>query len=158
MSDLLAQKVQPGADSADKSADSAENTLTCTIQPDRSRIVSEPPTDMDFAWASSGCVNGRTQYGFADGKWTRLFVPNDEDAVSVNSFDPETRTFRTDRYPLSQSTMAKAREARAAYKAPACGAPEAASKLGEMQSGVTALLPGQANERLVYSCHPKAGG
>ena len=37
-------------------------------------------------------------------------------------------------------------------------APEAASKLGEMQSGVTALLPAQANERLVYSCRPKAGG
>jgi hypothetical protein len=155
VSDLLAQKVQPGAEGADKPSNSADNTLTCTIQPDRSRIVSEPPTDMDFAWTASGCVNGRTQYGFADGKWTRLFVPNDDDAVSVNSFDPESRTFRTDRFPLSQSTMAKAREARAAYKAPACGAPEAASKLGEMQSGVTALLPGQANERLVYSCHPK---
>ena len=75
--------------------------------------------------------------------------------MSVNSFDPETRTFRTDRFALSQSTMAKAREARAAYQAPSCGAPEAASKLGEMQSGVTALLPAQANERLVYTCHAK---
>ena len=113
---------------------------------------------MDFAWNPNGCVNGRTQYGFADGKWTRLFVPNDEDAVSVNSFDPGTRIFRTDRFALSQSVMAKARAARAGYKAPTCGAPEAASKLGEMQSGVTALLPTQANERLVYSCRPKAGG
>jgi serine protease Do len=155
VSDLLAQKDQPGSEGANKRASVADNDLTCTIQPDRSRIVSEPPADMDFAWTSSGCVNGRTQYGFADGKWSRLFVPNDDDAVSVNSFDPETRTFRTDRFALSQPTMVKARQARAAYKAPACGAPEAASKLGEMQSGVTALLPAQANERLVYSCHPK---
>ena len=103
----------------------------------------------------TGCVNGRTQYGFADGKWTRLFVPNEEDAVSVNSFDPETRTFRTDRFALSQSTMTKAREARAAYKAPACGSENAASRLGEMQTSVVALLPAQANERLVYSCHAK---
>lgn len=129
--------------------------LTCTIQPERSRIVSEPPEDMDFAWNPRGCVNARTQYGFAEGRWTRLFVPNDEDAVSVNSFDPETRIFRTDRFPLSQSVMAKARQARAAYQAPQCGAAEAASELGEMQSGVTALLPAQPTERLVYACTPK---
>ena len=126
--------------------------LTCTIEAERSRIVSQPPTDMDFAWQPDGCVNGRTQYGYTGGQWSRLFVPNDEDTVSVNSFDPATRTFRTDRYPLTQSVMAKARAARAAYQAPQCGSAEAAGKLGEMQSGVTALLPAQANERLVYSC------
>jgi serine protease Do len=130
--------------------------LTCAIQPDRSRIVGQPPEDLDFGWNPDGCVNGRTQYGFADGRWTRLFVPNDEDTISVNSFDPQTRVFRTDRFALSQSAMAKARAARAAYKAPACGATDAASALGEMQSGVAALLPQQANERLVYSCSPKA--
>ncbi len=132
-----------------------EIELTCAIQPDRSRIVSEPPTDMDFAWNPDGCVNHRTQYGFADGKWTRLFVPNEEDSVSVNSFDPNTRTFRTDRFALRQSTMAAARKARAAYKAPACASEDAAGRLGELQSGVVALLPTQANERLVYSCRAK---
>jgi hypothetical protein len=156
VSDILAPKDEAGTAPAKAGDQSAAAELTCTIQPDRSRIVSEPPTDMDFAWNSDGCVNGRTQYGFADGKWTRLFVPNDEDAVSVNSFDPATRTFRTDRFPLSQSTMAKAREARAAYKAPVCGSEDAASRLGEMQTGVVALLPGQANERLVYSCRAKS--
>jgi hypothetical protein len=157
VSDILASREEPGDAPAEPGKDSAAAELTCTIQPERSRIVSEPPTDMDFDWNPNGCVNGRTQYGFADGKWTRLFVPNSEAAVSVNSFDPETRTFRTDRFALSQSTMAKAREARAAYKAPACGSEDAASKLGEMQSGVTALLPAQANERLIYSCRPKPG-
>lgn len=132
--------------------------LTCTLQPERSRIVGAPPEDMDFAWTPEGCVNGRTQYGFADGRWTRLFVPNEEDWVSVNSFDPDTGTFRTDRYPLSQSAMARARQARAAYQAPQCGAPGAAGALGEMQSGVTALLPAQATERLVYACTPRREG
>ncbi len=132
-----------------------EAELTCTIAPDRSRIVSEPPSDMDFGWNPNGCVNDRTQYGFADGKWTRLFVPNEEDSVSVNSFDPETRTFRTDRFALTQSTMSKARQARAGYKAPQCGAADAARRLGEMQTGVVALLPAQANERLVYHCRAK---
>jgi hypothetical protein len=129
--------------------------LTCTIQPDRSRIVGQPPEDLDFDWRPEGCVNGRTQYGFAEGRWTRLFVPNDEDTVSVNSFDPDTRVFRTDRYPLSQTAMAKAREARAAFTAPACGVENAARQLGEMQTGVVALLPEQPNERLIYTCGPK---
>jgi len=147
-------------DSASESADApatepGEAELTCAIQPERSRIVSQPPEDMDFAWTPEGCVNGRTQYGFAEGRWTRLFVPNDEDTISVNSFDPETRVFRSERFPLSQSAMAKARGARAAYQAPQCGAEGAASELGEMQSGVTALLPAQATERLVYTCSAK---
>lgn len=155
VSDLLAQEVQPDEQAADASAQADALALTCTIQSDRSRIVSEPPADLDFAWTAKGCVNDRTQYGFADGEWTRLFVPNDEDAVSVNRFDPETRTFRTDRFALSQSTMTKARKARAGYQAPACGSAGAAGKLGEMQSGVAGLLPAQANERLVYTCRPK---
>jgi hypothetical protein len=156
VADALAENAQTGGNVDQASADPQAAELTCSIQPERSRIVSQPPADMDFAWNPSGCVNGRTQYGFADGKWSRLFVPNDEDAVSVNSFDPETRIFRTDRFALGQSTMAKARTARAAYKAPVCGSDDAASKLGEMQSGVVALLPAQANERLVYTCRPKA--
>ena len=153
VADAMAERPGESADSPDNEPGAAE--LTCAIQPERSRIVSQPPQDMDFAWNPGGCVNGRTQYGFAEGRWTRLFVPNDEDTVSVNSFDPASRTFRTDRFPLSQSAMARAREARAAYQAPQCGAENAASELGEMQSGVTALLPAQPTERLVYACSAK---
>ncbi|ANY20303.1 Serine protease Do-like HtrB [Tsuneonella dongtanensis] len=154
VADAMAERPESGDQGvAPDSAGAAD--LSCSIQPDRSRIVGQPPKDLDFGWNPDGCVNGRTQYGFADGKWTRLFVPNDEDTISVNSFDPETRVFRTDRFPLSQSAMARAREARAQYKAPTCGAQNAASELGEMQSGVASMLPQQATERLVYSCQPK---
>ncbi|MCT2558357.1 serine protease [Tsuneonella sp. YG55] len=154
VADAMAQDPGDG-DAAQPDTDPVAAELTCSIEPERSRIVSEPPEDLDFAWNPGGCVNGRTQYGFADGKWTRLFVPNDEDTIAVNSFDPETKVFRIDRYPLPQSAMARARAARGAYQAPACGAPNAAGQLGEKQSGVVALLPRQANERLVYACRAK---
>lgn len=157
----VAEKLAAGDGGVGESGAAPASTggeFTCTIRTDRSRIVSAPPQDMTFAWAEGGCVNGRTQYGFSDGRWTRLFVPDDEDAVAVNSYDPESRTFRTDRFPLSRSVMAAARAARAKYAPPQCGAPGAAGRLGEMQSGVTALLPAQPTERLVYACTAKGGG
>ncbi|MXO74463.1 trypsin-like serine protease [Altererythrobacter aerius] len=148
-------------DDAAGSGDGPESTegeaakLTCTLDPERSRVVGEPPVDLAFEWAPGGCVNGRTQYGFADGAWTRLFVPDGEDTVSINRFDPRTRTFRTDRYPLSRAAMRQARESRAAYQAPACGADDAARTLGERQSAVAALLPAQPTERIVRQCRPR---
>ena len=131
--------------------------LTCILQEDRSRITGAPSTEVEFAWADDGCVNQRTQYGFAGGNWSRVFVPNEEAAVSVNRYDPATRTFRTDRYLLGRSAMDTARNARSAYTAPKCGTENASSKLGDLQGAVTSGLPAQPNERLVYSCEAKSG-
>lgn len=133
----------------------SEGTQICTLAPERSRIVSARTDDVEFTWASDGCVNSRTQYGLASGDWRRVFVPNDEDAVSVNTYDPETRSFRTDRFLLGQDDMAKARAARSRYKPPQCGVTDASRTLGEQQSGVLSLLPTQPNERLVYECKGK---
>jgi len=145
---------ETGGDS--DSAPVNEGTLICTLASERSRIVSARADDVEFTWESDGCVNSRTQYGLASGDWRRVFVPNDEDAVSVNTYDPETRTFRTDRFLLGQDDMAKAREARSRYKPPQCGVTDASRILGEQQSGVLSLLPTQPNERLVYECKGKA--
>lgn len=79
-------------------------------------------------------------------------MPNEEQEVSVNSFDPARREFRTERYLLSQPAMERAREARAAYKPPVCGGEEAAATLGEQQRAVLDALPAKPNERLVYAC------
>ena len=133
-----------------------EGAMLCTLQPARSRVTGDAPQDIEFAWEPGGCVNGRTQYGFAGGEWSRLFVPNDEDTVSVNSYDPDARTFRSERYLLPRSVIEKAREERAKYRAPQCGDSGAASQLGEMQSAIVSLLPERPNERLVYSCEPAA--
>lgn len=129
--------------------------LTCVLQEDRSRIVGAPNAEVEFAWTRSGCVNERTQYGFAGGNWSRVFVPDDEAAVSVNRYDPASKTFRTDRYLLGRAAMEDARASRSAYTAPQCGTENAAARLGDLQGAVTSALPPQPNERLVYICEPQ---
>lgn len=129
-----------------------DGTLICTFIPERSRVTGARIDDVQFDWAADGCVNTRTQYGLANGEWTRVFVPDDEDAVSINRYDPQTRIFRTDRYLLGRAAMASARDIRSAYDPPTCGVTDAARVLGEQQSSVTSALPDRPNERLVYSC------
>ena len=75
--------------------------------------------------------------------------------MTIASFDPAARSYRTDRYLLDAATMGKVRAARDGYTPAACGIGEAAArKLGEDQQAVKALLPEVPNERLVYRCSP----
>lgn len=127
-------------------------TYICRLDPQRSRVTTSDTEDVPFEWNQTGCVNGRTQYGFSQGVWNRVLVPNDDQEVSVNSFDPARREFRTERYLLSRTAMQRAREARAAYQAPQCGGNAAAATLGEQQRAVLDALPPKPNERLVYRC------
>jgi serine protease Do len=127
--------------------------LVCVLQPERSRVTGAAAQDVPFQWSPDGCVNGRTQYGLADGVWTRVFVPGTEAAVSVNRFDPQTREYRMERYPLGTVAMARARTARGEFTAPECGVDEqAAREFGARQAAILSLLPERPNERLVYSC------
>lgn len=137
-------------------SNASEGTMLCTIVPERSRITGARTDDVEFEWAADGCVNGRTQYGQNNGEWARVFVPDDEDAVSVNLYDPQSRIFRTDRYLLGRNAMAQARAARDHYTPSQCGVADAARDLGDQQANVLGQLPAQPNERLVYSCAPKA--
>lgn len=128
-------------------------TLVCTLVPERSRIIGAANQTVPFEWQDDGCVNGRTQYGPSGGTWTRVFAPQSEANVSVNTFDPATGEYRMDRYLLDSDAMAKVRDARASFQAPACHAgPEAIKELSDRQAAVLALLPSQPNERLVYNC------
>lgn len=154
--DSRAQEIAASsAPSAGASASAAPETgaMICVIDPQRSRITVSSTTDVPVNWSADGCVNGKTQYGLAADSWSRILAPHSEDTVSVAAYDPRTRTYRTDRYLLDTETMAKVREARSKYAPPLCGAGDAAARsLGESQAAVLALLPGQANERLVYHC------
>ena len=141
-----------GAEGASANGDIA---LICRLDPARSRITSAEAPDLEFDWTAEGCVNERTQYGYASGDWSRVFVPNEEDAVSVNSYDPDRRIFRSERYLLSRSAMNEAREARGKYSAPKCGEDSAATRLGDLQGEVLSQLPGRPNERLVYRCEAR---
>jgi serine protease Do len=153
----VAAALQPDDSEGDTEAASANGTLVCTLDLARSRVTGAPDREVEFEWRDDGCVNGRTQYGLAAGEWARVFVPNEEDAVSVNLFDPESRSYRTDRYLLGRAAMSDAREARGRYTPPTCGSESAAARLGDMQGAVIALLPEAPNERLVYSCAAKGG-
>ena len=130
----------------------AGRKFICRLDQQRSRVTTSGTDDVPFGWSPSGCVNGRTQYGFSQGTWNRVLVPNDDQEVSVNSFDPARREFRTERFLLSQAAMQQARQARGAYEAPKCGGNEAAAALGEQQRAVLDALPAKPNERLVYTC------
>jgi len=136
----------------DEEDSTAARSYICRLDQQRSRVTTSDTNDVPFEWSGTGCVNGRTQYGFSKGVWNRVLVPNDDQEVSVNSFDPDRREFRTERYLLSRSAMQKAREARSAYEAPQCGGNAAAATLGEQQRAVLDALPAKPNERLVYEC------
>lgn len=129
--------------------------LVCVFNPQRSRVTVSDTTDVPLSFAPDGCVNGKTQYGLGSDGWARVLAPNAEDAVTVATFDPTTRTYRQDRYLLDLETMGRVRAERARYPAPACGAGEAeARRLADSQAAIRALLPESPNERLVYDCHP----
>ncbi|WP_209348100.1 trypsin-like peptidase domain-containing protein [Pontixanthobacter sp. CEM42] len=130
-------------------------SLTCVLDLERSRITGSPDRDIEFDWTEQGCVNGRTQYGRDGAEWSRVFVPNSDDVVSVNRFDPDTGEYLVERYLIGLDAMDDARAKRQAYKPPSCGAVDAATRLGDMQSGVLASLPDSPNDRLFYQCEVK---
>ena len=149
---VAAAMQDPDDGEGEAEAPGGDLALLCRLVPERSRVTSAKVEDIEFDWTADGCVNERTQYGLAGGSWSRVFVPNSEDAVSVSSFDPDRRIFRTERYLLPRKSMSAARAARGKYSAPECGSDNAAARLGDLQGEVLAQLPRQANERLVYEC------
>jgi hypothetical protein len=127
--------------------------MVCVLDPERSRVTGAAPEDVPFDWSPTGCVNSRTQYGLADGTWSRVLVPDEEAVVSVARFDPATREYRVERYLLDREAMGRARTARGEFTAPQCGAgQDAALALGAQQAAILSLLPERPNERLVYRC------
>ena len=148
----LAATRSPATAPAQATARPEGGTLTCTLDEGRSRITGPAEASIAFTWDGKGCVNGRTQYGLAEGEWSRLFAPDSEDVVAINTYDPGARAFRVERYLLSAPAMQAVRAARARYQAPTCNAGQPPATLGERQSEVRALLPTRPNERLYYSC------
>ena len=132
--------------------------LVCVVVPDRSRITVSDMADVPLSWRENGCVNERTQYGYGADGWWRVFVPGDDDTVTVSRFDPVRKAYTMERFFLDLDTMTRVREESAKFKSPACGAgEEAARKLGDAQTAWKAMLPPTPNERLVYDCRPKKG-
>ncbi|MES2494210.1 MAG: serine protease [Pseudomonadota bacterium] len=152
---IAAERAEPAASATPAPANAQPAALTCIFNSQRSRVTVSDTTDVPLAWQGDGCVNGRTQYGLSADGWSKVLAPNAEDTVTIAAYDPQTRTYRQDRYLLDLDTMTRVRTERARYPAPACGAGEAAARaFGSAQTSVRALLPVQPNERLVYDCQP----
>lgn len=125
----------------------------CRLNPQRSRITVSQLDEVPFEWEEGGCVNDRTQYGRDGAKWSRIFVPNEEQTVTISSFDPNRGEYTTERYLLGLVAMNKAREIRQKYGNRACTKDDQLlSDIEDMVKAVRQELPGQANERLVYEC------
>lgn len=157
--DLIAIKVASAADDDNQSNDLSSDNLSdagkklCTIQTDRSRITVSKAVDVAFEWSDSGCVNGRTQYNPTEKQWTRSFVPNRDNEISVVSYDPRSNIYRVERYLPTLAAMSNARKARNQFNVRGCTTESAAlEKIANMNDAVSAVLPTQPNEVLLYQC------
>ncbi|MFK7841432.1 MAG: S1C family serine protease [Sphingorhabdus sp.] len=143
---------------ADKAAPQQASTVLsgkyqCTINPQRSRITVSQQNELPLEWAEGGCVNGRTQYGRDGAKWSRIFVPNQEQTVTISSFQPDRGEFTEERYLVGLDAMTKARAIRSKYGNKACtNDSKSLADIEDMVKAIRAELPNQANERLVYEC------
>lgn len=151
--DLIAQKT------SDNEADELEIDISkagkklCIIKPERSRITVSKTNDVNFEWSDSGCVNKRTQYGPDEDQWTRTFVPNTENQISVVSYDPRSNIYRIERYLPSLDAMTNARKARNDFNVKGCTTDtQALERIDNMNKNIGATLPNQPNEMLIYEC------
>lgn len=131
----------------------AEGAKICVLVPDRSIVKISKTDDVPLEWKDGGCVNGRTQYGNNAGIWSRAFVPNGEQAVTVQSYDPVKARYTVERYLMAADAMDKARAVRARYTNKSCVSdPAQRQSVADMEAAIRATLPPAPNERLVFDC------
>jgi hypothetical protein len=136
-------------------ATQARGRLQCTLVPERSRVTVTAVDRVDLDVGADGCINGRTQYAEAGGRWQRVLVPENEQSVSVLEFDPVASTYTNTRFLLSAEQMTRARQLRATVPLKTCSADQPArAALATQQQALRAALPTVYNEKLVYSCKP----
>jgi len=142
-----------GAEQTQDVAYIAAGDNMCRIDEERSRITVSEAVNVPIHWQDSGCVNNSTQYGRNDADWSRIFVPNTEAVVSMNSFTPATGIYKVERYLADATTMEQARELRGQFTFNGCTADaETLAELQDMQQQILAVLPARPNERLIYRC------
>ena len=125
----------------------------CRIDLNRSRLTVSQPNDIGFNWAEGGCVNGDTQYLASGTTWQRAHVPEEGNYISRSDFDPATGMLRVQRWLPDGETMDKARALLTDGPIKGCSStPAILGKIANLQQELSALLPAQPNERLVYHC------
>jgi len=146
-----------GADSAVAVPDRFVGRNVCELVPERSRVTVTTDDKVPLEWSESGCVNGRTQYARNGEVWTRILVPEAEQAVVVLEFRPASGEYVVTRYLLDGAAMARVRALRRDVGIKACTAdPEARTILSDQLREIGEALPELPNERLVYRCRNEA--
>ncbi|MEM8917762.1 MAG: trypsin-like peptidase domain-containing protein [Pseudomonadota bacterium] len=149
----MKEEMPDGSEESPQASKAEPGKYMCRLNPDRSRITVSQLDEVPFEWSEGGCVNGRTQYAPDSGRWSRIFVPNEEQTVTISSFDPDRAEYTTERYLLDLMTMTRARDIRQKYGNKACTSDaQVLSDIEDMVRAIRVELPGQANERLVYEC------
>ncbi|WOE74168.1 trypsin-like peptidase domain-containing protein [Alterisphingorhabdus coralli] len=151
---LEARKEPP---SAQNSASNYVGNNICKLDSERSRITISDIRQAPFTWSETGCVNGRTQYSQSGDSWVRILVPNQEQTVSVNRFDPQSGELTMSRYLLGRDAMQKARTIRARFNGNQCTDDmDIISSLQDVHTALLDIIPDNPNERLVFQCEKQA--
>ncbi len=142
-----------GADTREQGSLAFAGQNLCRLVPDRSRVTVSSSDDVRIDWAPGGCVNGRTQYARNGDVWTRILVPESEQAVSVLEIRPDAKEYAVTRYLLGSEAMARVRALRRQVDVKACTADqESRILLADQLRSVSEILPRVPNEKLVYDC------
>ena len=130
-----------------------EGENICQIDLRRSRVTVSAANDIPFNWTGNGCADGDTQYVSSGNDWERATVPEAGNFVTLSRFEPATGTLRIQRWLPDSETMEKARALSKDGPVKGCGAdPALLARIAGLRSDLSALLPAQPNERLVYHC------
>ena len=153
LDDLSEEPAQGEAAAAERPEAAFAGRNTCRLVPERSRVTVSSAEEVALDWSPQGCVNGRTQYARNGEVWTRVLVPESEQAVSVLEVRPGEREYVVTRYLLGAEAMERIRALRREVDVKACTADEEArTVLADQLREVRAVLPRLPNERLVYRC------
>lgn len=158
LDDIEEVQAEGGIAPADAAAAAFAGNNTCELVPERSRVTVSSTDPVPLEWSATGCVNDRTQYARNGDVWTRVLVPDGEQAVSVLEFRPTSGEYVVTRYLLDGAAMTRVRALRRDVDVKSCTADqEARTVLADQQREINALLPQLPNERLVYRCRSAAG-
>ena len=151
--DVEAAAPAEGEAEAEAAAERFAGRNVCRLVPERSRVTVTSAETVPLEWSAAGCVNGRTQYARTGDVWTRILVPQGEQAVSVLEFRPARGEYVVTRYLLDAAAMERVRALREEVDVKACTSdPEARTILADQLREIGAVLPELPNERLVYAC------
>jgi S1-C subfamily serine protease len=124
----------------------------CTLRPDRSRITVSKADDVALELGAEGCVNGRNQFGAADGGWAGATLAASDASVSISTLSADGKNLRIERWLPDAAKLAELRQLSGGAAASCSANPAAQAQAAATTAAIRAALTTPPNERLVYDC------